>query len=661
MANDVILALVLGVIFGCVFFIIDIYNENKTKEINTSLIAGITVTYFFIILLPEISSGLEELPFGLYKFIGILIGFSTIHLTEKVILIRVEQKSQVKLKEIFKEEAEVEEKEKKIEKSLIKKLVENEKDKLTVEDLVEKLYALEEISKIQQIWLKEEQRLKEKIYKADLEKRSYLNILSATKEVSNVQRLCAEEERMLENSLLNNLMEHSYENPSYSLLTKKLRTITEIRQKNIEFGERAENLITDLITSLMADKRDKISKEEFLEKLNTIDNIHQILDAGLKAEKKIGKIKIEDTRLEHSEKRASKNLYALEVLQKIQEVCIQEEKKLQSELMEIGHNQLSLLNKISALKEISRIRLKCVQEEKDLEKKLIEKDQDIFSKKHLTEKLNSLKEISNAKEETLLKERILMNSMIRKLIKNDERDKLSLKELTEKVSELGEIHEVQEERVEQEKSIEKSIIFNISRDESERFSLQELAMELDTFCQREEELEIQDYNLKVKIQNHINEHLDDLHNYANFGYHLLIGIILFELLTYDFITAILFFVFALFKALTSKTSNDIQLFPGIEINVEYNQPLYQKIIIASAGLLGIFIGLILNILFHLPIEIIFILFSFISGVILYTIIREVLPENESGRPLYFLLGIVVFLIIIITFQSIFSLFTPPGQ
>jgi len=522
MAVDLTLALILGVIFGIVFFIVDIYNENKTKEINTSLIAGITVTYFFIILLPEISSGLEALPFGLYKFIGILIGFSTIHLIEKVILLRVEQKSQLKLKEIFKEEAEVIEKEKKVEKSLIKKLVENNKDTLTVENLVEKLYALEEINKIQKIWVKEEQRLKEKIYKADLEKRSYLNILSATKEVSNVQKLCAEEERMLENSLLNNLLENSHENPAYNLLTKKLQTIAGIRQKNIEFGEKAENLITDLITSLMADKRDKISKEEFLEKLNIIDNIHQILDAGLKAEKEIGKVKIEDTRPQHSEKRASKNLYALEVLRKIQEACIEKEKKLQSELMEIGLNKLSLLNKISSLKEISKIRMKCVQEEKELEEKLIKKDQDIFSKKDLTEKLNSLKEISSALEETLLKERILMNSLIRKLMINDERDKLSLKELTEKLSELGELHKIQEVRVEQEKSIEKSIIFNISRDESDRFSLQELASKLDTFCQREEELEIQDYNLKVKIQNRINEHLDELHGYANFVYHLII-------------------------------------------------------------------------------------------------------------------------------------------
>jgi len=596
----------------------------------------------------------------LYKFIGILIGFSTIHLTEKIILLRVEQKSQLKLKNIFKEEAEVIEKEKEFEKSLINKLVENKKDNLSVENLVEKLYALEEISKIQEIWSKEEQRLKEKIMKADLEKLSYLNILSATKKVGIVIRLCAVEEMMLENSLMDNLLDGDQENPTFNLLTAKLLKIGEIRRKQIETAVKAEDLITYLITSLMADKRDKISRKEFLEKLLELDSEHKKLESCLVEERNLGKIEIEYPSGHLSEKRASKNLYALEVLRKIQEACIVEEKNLQSELMEIGHNRLSLLSIISALKEISKIRLKCVQEEKELEKKLIEKDKAIFSKKHLTEKLNSLKEISNAKEEALLKERIIMNSLIRKLMKNDEQNKLSLKELNEKVSELGELHKIQEDRVEQEKSIEKSIIFNMSRDENEKFSLQELARELNTFCQREEELEIQDYNLKVKIQNRINEHLDDLHNYTNFGYHLLIGIILFELLTYDFITAILFFVFSLFKVLTSKTSNDIQLFPGIEINEEYDHPLYQKIIVASAGLIGIFFGLILNVVFNLPMEIIFLLFSVISGVILYTIIREVLPENESGRPLYFLLGIVLFLIIIITFQSVFSLFTPRG-
>ena len=128
MPIGILTAVTLGIGFGAIFFIVDIYNENKTKEINTSLIAGITITYFFIILLPEIEVGLGETPLGIYKFLGILIGFAAIHLTEKFILLRVEKKSQIKLKEICEQEAKVIEKEKKVEKSLISKLVENNHD-----------------------------------------------------------------------------------------------------------------------------------------------------------------------------------------------------------------------------------------------------------------------------------------------------------------------------------------------------------------------------------------------------------------------------------------------------------------------------------------------------------------------------------------------------
>jgi len=240
---------------------------------------------------------------------------------------------------------------------------------------------------------------------------------------------------------------------------------------------------------------------------------------------------------------------------------------------------------------------------------------------------------------------------------DDDQDKLSIKEFNEKLSALEEILKVQEVIIEKEKNLEKSLIFNILKDDNEKFILTELAEKLNTFCKQEDTLETQNYELKVKIQNHINEHLDELHLYTNYFYHLIIGIILLHLIMHDLITAILFFVFALFKSLTSKTSNDIELFPGIEIHKESSEPLYIKIFLASAALTGVFIGLILNEFFHISIEIIFLLFSFISGVILYTIIREVLPENESGRPLYFLLGIIIFLVFIITFESINTLFS----
>jgi zinc transporter ZupT len=42
----------------------------------------------------------------------------------------------------------------------------------------------------------------------------------------------------------------------------------------------------------------------------------------------------------------------------------------------------------------------------------------------------------------------------------------------------------------------------------------------------------------------------------------------------------------------------------------------------------------------------YILFSFTSGVILYTVVREVIPEKEKGKPSYFLIGFVGFTLVI---------------
>lgn len=655
MADDLVFPLILGLVFGSIFFIVDIYNENKTKEINTSLIAGVTVTYFFIVLLPEINTGLEVLHSGLFRFIGILIGFSTIHLTEKLILLKVEKDSQIKLKKLYKEEVEILHEEKKIEKSLLVKLVENSDEDLLMDNLVEKLFALEEISKIQEIWLKEEQKYKEKLLTSKPEKYFYIKVLSALREISKVQNICTKEETIIENSLMNSLVNYREDIPSFNQLNQKLQRIADIRQKQIENVEKGENLITYLISSLLADKRDKISKSEFLSKLKELEETHEYLGKYYLDELS-WKIKIEEKTISQSGTRVSKNIYALEVLGKVQEACMEAERKLENELMEIGHDKLTILANLSAFKEVSKIRIKCVEEEDKLEKKIVQEKKEIFTEKTLANKLKSLKEISNAKEESLIKEKFLLETLIDQLIVNNDINQISFLEFNEKLSELIELRKMQENKVVQEKDLENYVFFYISQDENERVSLQELAVKLDKFCNREEELAKEGYNLKVRIQNRINEHLDDLHKYTNFGYHLLIGILLFQLLTHEFGTAILFFVFALFKALTSKTSNDIQLFPGIEIHEEYHEPLYLKILLASAAVIGVVIGFIIDAIFHVPVVIIFLLFSFVSGVILYTIIREVLPENESGRPLYFVIGIAIFLVVIIITNQFTVLF-----
>jgi len=37
------------------------------------------------------------------------------------------------------------------------------------------------------------------------------------------------------------------------------------------------------------------------------------------------------------------------------------------------------------------------------------------------------------------------------------------------------------------------------------------------------------------------------------------------------------------------------------------------------------------------------LVSLIAGILLYVIVREFLPEKKEGRPLYFIIGIAVFM------------------
>ena len=258
MSNDIILALAIGIGLGFIFFIVDIYNEKKTKEVNTSLIAGVTVTYFFIILLPEIEVGLSNASLGTYKFIGILLGFSMIHLTEKFILIRVEKKSQIRLKQICDEELELREKGKKIGKSLAKKLGKKDIDNLTLMNLIERLSALLEIRKIQDIWIEEERHLKKKMLEAEFNKYSYLVLLSAVKVITKIQRLCLKEEKKLEYSIKNEMLEIYEDNPTIKKISEKLHRMNKIRQRELHNLEKKKELTDLLITSLMADKRDKM-------------------------------------------------------------------------------------------------------------------------------------------------------------------------------------------------------------------------------------------------------------------------------------------------------------------------------------------------------------------------------------------------------------------
>ena len=155
-------------------------------------------------------------------------------------------------------------------------------------------------------------------------------------------------------------------------------------------------------------------------------------------------------------------------------------------------------------------------------------------------------------------------------------------------------------------------------------------------------------NYKIKIQNHISKELIRFRFVTDYVYHFLIGLILVGLLSFELIAGILFFIFAWFRTIISKNTEAHMIFTDLEIydTADYNERSSLRYFLATSALIGIILGLIFDIIFPINLELLFVFFSFISGVILYVIVREVIPEKERGDPFRFLIGLVAFTVII---------------
>ena len=200
-----------------------------------------------------------------------------------------------------------------------------------------------------------------------------------------------------------------------------------------------------------------------------------------------------------------------------------------------------------------------------------------------------------------------------------------------------------------ERNMEKVLTKELTRENLDKPALKELARTLSELNEQEEGMkkEINDY--KIKIQNHVNEELTKFRYITDYIYHFLVGIILIGLLIIELIGGILFFIYAFFRTIVTKRSEAHLIFTDLEIYEEKKfeeKPILMYISCGSA-LTGIIIGLLINSFLPVNLELLFIFYSFISGVILYVIVREVIPEKEKGDPLKFLIGLVGFSIIII--------------
>ncbi len=203
-----------------------------------------------------------------------------------------------------------------------------------------------------------------------------------------------------------------------------------------------------------------------------------------------------------------------------------------------------------------------------------------------------------------------------------------------------------------EDNIENIINRELMHEELDKYALKDLSRVITDLHEQGKSIQFQIEQLKVKIHDHINEDIEGLRFFTNFTYHFLVGIILISLILVELIPAILFYIFAFFRAILSNRSlGKYVIFTDLDIEIDYEETKIRKILLSSAALLGILIGLNLDLFLDINFELLYILFSFISGVILYTIVREIMPEKEKGNPLFFLLGIIGSLIIILILNT----------
>ena len=200
-----------------------------------------------------------------------------------------------------------------------------------------------------------------------------------------------------------------------------------------------------------------------------------------------------------------------------------------------------------------------------------------------------------------------------------------------------------------ERNMEKILTEEVTHESLDKVALKDISQTLISLNKEEEAMKIEINNYKIKIQNRINEDLKKLRFITDYIYHFLVGIILIGLLMIELVGGILFFIFAFFRTVITKRSEAHLIFTDLEIyeDLKYDERLSIKWLLGTSALTGIIIGLILKLIFPVNIELLFIFYSFISGVILYVIVREVIPEREKGDPLKFLVGLVGFAIIII--------------
>lgn len=149
------------------------------------------------------------------------------------------------------------------------------------------------------------------------------------------------------------------------------------------------------------------------------------------------------------------------------------------------------------------------------------------------------------------------------------------------------------------------------------------------------------------------EDLIRLHSASTFVYHFIIGVVLLNLAALDNFNALLFFAPVLFhgtatsitmhkvhevKAKAEKTGKERKLLEDVS-----GKP-WVRLLVAFAPLYGVLFA------FFAPLspQLQFSLLGLIAGALLFLIIKDTVPREREGKPAYFMAGVILYALLIIT-------------
>ncbi len=135
-------------------------------------------------------------------------------------------------------------------------------------------------------------------------------------------------------------------------------------------------------------------------------------------------------------------------------------------------------------------------------------------------------------------------------------------------------------------------------------------------------------------QEKLAQELKEVHSISFFCYYFIVGIVLKNLVQMSILEGTLFMIpIALHAALSTASLG--------QIHGDIRESFFAKTALSFSTLLGV----VFATLIFIPKIVDNILVSMIAGILLYILVKEFLPEKKKGQPLFFVLGLALFVII----------------